>query len=80
MCDTGVVATTSTSSTSRPGRLLALIATMAALVASCGGEDSEVATLDPSVLQGAATTIGGETFDLGSLEDTDVVIWFWAPW
>lgn len=36
--------------------------------------------LDPSVLSGEFTTISGETIELGSLADKDLVVWFWAPW
>lgn len=25
-------------------------------------------------------TVDGGTFDLGSIEGTDTVLWFWAPW
>ena len=34
----------------------------------------------PSVFSGEFQTLSGETFDLGSLEGQDVVLWFWAPW
>ncbi|MGI9596032.1 MAG: hypothetical protein ACR2QK_07715 [Acidimicrobiales bacterium] len=37
-------------------------------------------TLDVSVLSGQAMTVTGESFDLGSLADKDLVVWFWAPW
>lgn len=36
--------------------------------------------LDASLFSGEAQTIGGESFDLGSLADKDLVLWFWAPW
>jgi hypothetical protein len=36
--------------------------------------------LDASVLAGTATTVGGESFDLAALADSDLVVWFWAPW
>ena len=47
-----------------------------------GGQEQAATgpVLDASVLSGQATTIGGETFDLGSLAGTDLVVWFWAPW
>lgn len=25
-------------------------------------------------------TVDGSTFDLGSIEGTDTLLWFWAPW
>ncbi|MDN4475124.1 thioredoxin-like domain-containing protein [Demequina sp. SYSU T00192] len=28
----------------------------------------------------APTVMGGETFDGATLDDTDVILWFWAPW
>lgn len=37
-------------------------------------------TVDPAVFQGQATTIDGQPFDLGSLANKDLVVWFWAPW
>jgi hypothetical protein len=36
--------------------------------------------LDPAVLAGQAPTIDGASFDLGSVANKDLVIWFWAPW
>lgn len=68
---------------------MALVAAMAALASACGGSDrEETATeaasagpvLDASVLTGEATTISGETVDLASFADQDLVVWFWAPW
>ncbi len=52
---------------------------------SDGGAETESAAsngpvLDPSLFSGEAQTIGGESFDLGSLADKDLVLWFWAPW
>lgn len=41
---------------------------------------SDGPVLDASVLSGQAMTIGGESFDLGSLAGKDLVVWFWAPW
>lgn len=32
------------------------------------------------LLTGSVGTVGGEQFDLGSLDGQDAVLWFWAPW
>jgi hypothetical protein len=69
--------------------VLVMAVAVAALVSACGGSDAEVevaasdgggATLDPSVLAGEAATVSGDVFDLGTLADQDLVVWFWAPW
>ncbi len=63
-----------------------LVALALALVAAgCGGSDDTTdggsgETLEASVLSGEAMTVDGETFDLGSLAEKDLVVWFWAPW
>ena len=36
--------------------------------------------LGPEVFQGQATTSDGQSFDLATLANKDLVIWFWAPW
>ena len=39
------------------------------------------AEADPTnPLYGEFATLGGESIDLGDLQGTDVVLWFWAPW
>ena len=67
---------------------------VALLVGACADEDvrlEEVGAgptaapptgdvLDPSIFDDSATTIDGASFDLGSLEGSDVILWFWAPW
>ena len=63
----------------------AIVVALALAAAACGSADSELAaadgtTLDPSVLTGEATTHTGETFDLSTVADKDLVVWFWAPW
>ncbi len=80
----------------RPSRtgLVAATAAVALLAAACGGSDATESAdgsatesaaqngprLDASLFSGEAQTISGETFDLGSLADKDLVLWFWAPW
>jgi len=39
----------------------------------------ETATSD-SILVGEYPTMDGQTIDLASLQGSDVVLWFWAPW
>jgi hypothetical protein len=45
-------------------------------------EDDATSTTqgEPSLLTGEFETLAGASFDLGSLEGEDVVLWFWAPW
>ncbi len=66
--------------TSMPSRLrLSLVAFAVALVAvACGSESQSVESAEDSSLV-AATASGGQ-IDFGSLEGTDTVLWFWAPW
>jgi hypothetical protein len=64
---------------------------LALTAAGCGAEDSPAAqssaqsgnggpVLASSVLQGEARTIDGGSFELASLQNKDLVVWFWAPW
>lgn len=41
---------------------------------------SDLAAIDPATFDGEATTITGEPFDLATVADADLVVWFWAPW
>jgi hypothetical protein len=65
---------------------LAVLAGFALVAAACGGSDTDTAggdagtVLDASALTGTATTVSGASFDLGTLADKDLVVWFWAPW
>ncbi|MGH1491836.1 MAG: hypothetical protein ACRBK7_21005 [Acidimicrobiales bacterium] len=67
----------------------AAIAALSLVAAGCGGTDADSSVeaaagsgevIDASVFSGTATTISGESFDLGTLADKDLVVWFWAPW
>ena len=40
---------------------------------------AETTTDEPASADQVAL-IGGGQFDLGSIEGTDTVLWFWAPW
>ena len=44
------------------------------------GESAAGPVLDASVLSGEAPLVAGGSFDLGTLTDKDLVVWFWAPW
>lgn len=37
-------------------------------------------TLSAATFDGEATTVDGVSFDLGTLANKDLVLWFWAPW
>jgi hypothetical protein len=80
----------------RPQRrgLVAATAAVALLAAACGTSDDEQTAdagsgeqaaqdgpqFDATVFSGEALTVSGDAFDLGSLADKDLVLWFWAPW
>ncbi len=69
--------------------------TVVLVLAGCGGRSAEpfeiaepmdevVAAESTSfvstVLLGTASQVDGTDFDLASLQGSDVVVWFWAPW
>ena len=41
---------------------------------------SNLPVIDASLFSGEAMLVEGGTFDLGTLADKDLVLWFWAPW
>lgn len=47
---------------------------------SAGGDADGGTRLAASILDGEATTVDGEPFDLATLAGSDLVVWFWAPW
>ena len=62
---------------------LGLAVASALVAAGCGSDETASADgeiLAPSVFEGQATTITGETFDLAMLAGSDLILWFWAPW
>jgi thiol-disulfide isomerase/thioredoxin len=67
-------------------RLLSLTAAVALTLAACGGSDGGTGAAVSSAnnssdgISFTAATLGGDTIDSGSLEGTDTVLWFWAPW
>ena len=59
-----------------PKRLSPLILTvLLAILASGCGSDSQASDSGTIV-----DTAAGGQIDFGSLEGTDTVLWFWAPW
>ncbi len=70
-------------------RLLVTAVALALAAAACGGGGDqsaqtgavdEVPEADETVLDFRAETVDGSTVDVNSLQGTDLVIWFWAPW
>lgn len=72
-------------------RLAAAVFAITLLVAACGGSSGNVAsdadvseapTRQSEVPTSSATaqTVSGSEIDFNSLEGTDTVLWFWAPW
>ncbi len=59
-----------------------LVVALGIVLAACGGAPTSTAPEIPAepVFVGEFETLAGETFELGSLEGRDVVLWFWAPW
>ena len=66
-------------------RLALLLVLVGVLAAACGRGDGEnVLTANPGDanerLVGTFETLDGETIDLATVHDQDVVLWMWAPW
>lgn len=86
------MARTNSSTGSRSVRRSAAAAVVAAglALAACGSDDSAESApltagaaadvLAADTFEATAQTIQGETFDLGQLAGTDLILWFWAPW
>ena len=67
--------------------LLPLVATLALVAAACSSDDSDTADATASeaassaeLLDFNADLLDGGEFDAASVEGTDTVLWFWAPW
>ena len=68
----------------------ALLFALALLVSACGSSDTstesadgggfEAASGELATLAGEFDTVAGDTIDLSTLVDSDVVLWYWAPW
>ena len=80
---------------SRRPRLFATLLAAMLLAASCSSADVSVevsrdsngdssdstgSVLAADVFDAEAVTVDGEVFDLAQLADSDLVLWFWAPW
>lgn len=65
----------------RVRHLLAVLIGLGLLATACGSGStpSDDAGADPGAAAMAPTADGGQ-IDLGSLEGTDTILWFWAPW
>lgn len=75
-------------------RLFLTAVTLALAAAACGGSGDQSAQTGPvndgstdagpeadeTVLDFRAASVDGSTVDVSSLQGTDLVIWFWAPW
>ena len=67
-------------------RIVLSAVALALFAAACGGagaaDSQSAAPIEPAVspLNGTFTTLTGGQIDLESLQDQDVVLWFWAPW
>ena len=69
--DAAVTATASSTS--------AVVETTATATSTPTPEAVPEAEIDPA-FDFATTTVTGEDFDGASLADSDVILWFWAPW
>ena len=43
-------------------------------------EDQTGGFQSSTILTGAFTTVDGASFELDSVRNQDLVVWFWAPW
>ena len=66
-------------------RALAGVAVAALLISSCASNDEQLSADDD--LSGQApsesavlNTVSGGQIDANSLEGTDTILWYWAPW
>jgi hypothetical protein len=59
--------------------LLAPLLALAFAMAACGSE-GVTESASPSVEDLVAPTANGGQIDFNSLEGSDTVLWFWAPW
>lgn len=66
-------------------RALVGLAATALLLAACAAGDEETAVAGDQPAEVAAesgmlTTVSGSQIDVNSLEGTDTILWYWAPW
>jgi len=51
-----------------------------AMVGCTNTEPDTEALPTADALTGTAQTIDGQTIDLAAYQNSDLVVWFWAPW
>lgn len=65
-------------------RAAAGLAVAALLLSACAADDDALATDEQaapvSTDVGVLPTVSGGQIDTSSLEGTDTILWFWAPW
>ena len=78
----------------RSNKWTAAAAAVALFAAACGTAEQtaeaapaesdapaqDLPTIDAALFSGEVMTLEGGTFDLATLADQDLVLWFWAPW
>jgi len=59
-------------------------AVAALLVAGCAANDDQALAAEDQTAEAAESallpTVSGGQIDINSLEGTDTILWFWAPW
>ena len=64
-------------------RAIAGAAIAVLLLSACAADDEAVAAGEQTAQAadtGVLPTVSGAQIDTGSLEGTDTILWFWAPW
>ncbi len=64
----------------RRSPLVLLFVVLAMLAAACGSDDGGESVAVGSDNAPVADTADGGQIDFGSLEGSDTMLWFWAPW
>ncbi|MDH3299285.1 MAG: hypothetical protein OES24_02145 [Acidimicrobiia bacterium] len=72
---------TARSNRDRVQRVIAGAAVAALLFSACAADDDQSLGADGQVAAiGVLPTVSGGQIDTNSLEGTDTILWFWAPW
>lgn len=75
---------TSRSNRRRLRQVIAGAAVAALLVSACTADDDQALVAEDqttaAVDAGVLPTVGGGQIDTNTLEGTDTILWFWAPW
>jgi hypothetical protein len=67
-------------------RRLAAVASLSLALVACGSDDGGDVATDAASAEsstpnpGVVPTADGGQIDFGSLEGSDTLLWFWAPW